>query len=387
MRISMGSFAGIRSSCLVAGMVLGLFSGASAQRTGPRGGIYDKPYLKEEGQVKVGGYVDMEFEYTDPADTSSKSRSTFDQHRLIPFLFAEITPALHFSTEIEFEHGANVDKGGEIKVEYMVLDYRFTDLAQFRTGILLAPVGRFNLVHDSPINDLTDRPLVDQLIIPTTLSEAGAGFFGTLYPSQTAVVSYEVYIVNGFDDGLIGAGDRVRVRSGRGSVGEDNNAAKSFVARVEYSPRLGIDFGLSTHVGKYDSAGSDVLTIVAMDAGLRRGPVEFMGELAQAETDRDHLGLPRQTQRGYYLQGNLHFLQDKLLPQSTFTGVVRYDWVDFGVRGTPDERVSRLTLGLNFRPVEKAVLKTDFQTNWTRLPGGPTERDNHRVFVSAAAYF
>ena len=168
---------------------------------------------------------------------------------------------------------------------------------------------------------------------------------------------------------------------------EDNNTAKAVTARVEYSPRLGIDLGLSTHVGKYDPQSTDVLTIVAMDAGFRRGPLEVAGELAQAQTDRDHLNLPRQTQRGYYLQGNLHFLQDKLKPQSTFTGVVRYDWVDFAVRGTPDERVSRLTFGLNYRPVEKAVLKTDFQTNWTREPGGRTERDNYRVFVSAAAYF
>ena len=382
-----GRLQGAVSGLLLASAILAMPAGASAQQTGVRGGIYDKPYLQEEGRVKVGGYVDMEFEYTDPADSGGISRSTFDQHRLIPFLFAEITPDLHFSTEIEFEHGANAETGGEVNVEYMVLDYRFADAVQFRTGIVLAPVGRFNLVHDSPVNDLTDRPLVDLAIIPTTLSEAGAGFFGTLYPSQFAVVNYEIYVVNGFDDDLLQAGDLVRVREGRGSVKEDNNAAKAVTARVEYSPRLGIDFGFSAHVGKYDPAGTDVLTVVAMDAGLRRGSVEFAGELAQAEVDRDHVGLPRQTQRGYYLQGNLHFLQDKIKPLSTFTGVVRYDWVDFAVRGTPDERISRLTFGVNYRPVEKAVLKTDFQTNWTRMPGGATERDNYRVMISAAAYF
>jgi hypothetical protein len=249
-------------------------------------------------------------------------------------------------------------------------------------------VGRFNLVHDSPVNDLTDRPLVDQHIIPTTLSEAGAGFFGTLYPSQLAVVNYEVYIVNGFNDGLItDSTGTVRVRDGRGSVKEDNNAAKSLTARVEYSPRLGVDLGLSTHVGKYDSDGTDLLTIFALDASLRRGPLELAGELAQAEADRDHLSLPRQTQRGFYLQSNVHFLQDKIKPQSTFTGVVRYDWVDFGVKGTPDKRISRLTFGVNYRPVEKAVFKTDFQTNWSRIPGSSTERDNYRIFVSASTYF
>ena len=292
---------------LVVTVFASMVSTASAQQTGTRGGIYDKPYLTEEGQVKVGGYVDMEFKYTDPAEGGAESKSTFDQHRLIPFLFAEITPDLHFSTEIEFEHGANAEKGGEVNVEYMVLDYRFTDALQFRTGIVLAPLGRFNLVHDSPAHDLTDRPLVDQTIIPTTLSEAGAGFFGTLYPSQQSVVNYEVYVVNGFDDGLLQGGDLVRVRDGRGSVSEDNNSAKSVTARVEYSPRLGIDVGLSAHVGRYDPMGTDLLTVVAVDAGVRRGPAELLGELAQAETDRDHLGLPRQTQRGFISRATCTF--------------------------------------------------------------------------------
>jgi hypothetical protein len=354
---------------------------------GPRGGIYDKPYLRGESPVKVGGYVDMEFSYTAQADDAASDQNKFDQRRLIPFLFAEITSNMHFSTEIEYEHGGNVEEGGEIKVEYMIIDYRFRDAFQFRSGILLSPLGKFNLIHDSPVNDLTERPLVDQQIIPTTLSEAGAGFFGTIYPSPMSVVNYEAYLVNGFDSSLIRDDSTVRVRSGRGRAGEDNNPNKAFVARVNWSPTLGLDLGLSTHLGKYHDTAQDMLTIFAVDVDYRRGPFEFLGELAQAETEREHLGLEKQTQRGYYGQANIHFLQDRLMPGSTFTGVVRYDWVDLGVKGTPDNRVSRLTFGLNFRPVEKALFKTDFQTNWTKAPGAETERDNYRFFASVATYF
>ena len=355
---------------------------------GPAGGILDKPYLQGENPVRVGGYVDMEYEYTAQALDGTPDDNTFDQHRLVPFLYAEITPAMHFSTEIEYEHGGNVDAGGEIKIEYMVLDYRFAETFNFRTGIILSPLGRFNLVHDSPVNDLTDRPLVDLQIIPSTLSEAGAGFYGTVYPSAMSVLDYEVYVVNGFDGGVIGGSDSlVRIRGGRGSLKADNNADKSLVARLNYSPFLGLGFGLSTHVGRFDDSGASLLTVVAVDGEYRRGPLELQGELAQLETDRDHLGLDRQTQRGYMLQANYHFLQNRLLPSSTFTGVVRYDWVDFGVKGSPDERISRLTFGLNFRPVEKAVFKTDFQTNWRKAPGAETERENYRFFASVAAYF
>lgn len=373
---------------LALGWAVAVLSGVALAQPGPRGGIYDKPYLEGDGAVKVGGYVDMEFLYTDPADTAAGTSSTFDQHRLIPFLFAEVTPKLHFSTEIEYEHGGNVEAGGEIVVEYMVVDYNFTDAFQARTGIILAPLGRFNLLHDSPLNDLTDRPLVDRVIIPTTLSEAGAGLFGVIYPSQMAVMNYEAYVVNGFDEGILADSlGTVRLRDGRGSVSADNNTSKSLVGRFNYSPRLGLDFGLSAHHGKYDDQAQDNITIVAADVELRRGPLEVLFEYAQASIERSHLGLSKQTQAGYYAQGNFHFLQDKLMPGSTFTGVVRWDWIDFGTKGTPDDRTSRLTFGLNFRPVEKAVFKTDFQTNWMEPAGGTNERINHRYLASVALYF
>ncbi len=355
---------------------------------GPRGGIYSKPYISGDNPVRMGGYADIEFIYDIPADASQSGANTFDQHRLIPFMFAEITDAMTFSTEIEYEHGGDVEKDGEIKVEYMIIDYRFTDPFQFRAGIVLSPLGRFNLVHDSPVNDLTDRPLVNRFIIPTTLSEAGAGLFGVAYPSDMAVFNYEVYVVNGFDEGIIvDTLGTVRVRSGRGSVKQDNNQNKSLVARTSYSPRLGLEIGLSAHHGKYDDGGTDNLTIVAIDAEFRRGPLELQLELAQVATERSHLGLSRQTQFGYYLQGNWHFLQDKLLAGSTFTGVIRWDWVDFGKKGDPDDKLARLTLGVNFRPVERAAFKLDLQTNWRESPGAPNARQDHRVLASVATYF
>jgi len=268
------------------------------------------------------------------------------------------------------------------------MDYKFADVIQARTGIILSPLGRFNLVHDSPLNDLTDRPLVDRVIIPTTLSEAGAGLFGVVYPSRLAVFNYEVYIVNGFDEGIIAdSAGTVRIRDGRGSVSSDNNTGKAVVARFDYSPRLGLDLGLSVHHGKYDDAGADNITLVAADLELRRGPAEILFEYAQAGVERSHLGMSHQTQVGYYLQGNLHFLQDKLMQGSTFTGVVRWEWINFAVKGSPDDRLSRLTFGLNFRPVEKAVFKTDFQTNWQEPSGGANTRQDHRFLASVALYF
>lgn len=366
-------------------------------------GIYGKPFVKRFGTgTAVGGYVDIE--YRNGVDDHT---STFDQHRLIPFLFAEITDRLHFGTEIEFEHGANLEVddgeaegGGEINVEFATLDYRVAEALNVRAGIILAPLGRFNLVHDSPVNDLTDRPLVSTFIEPTTLSEAGFGFFGTLYPSERSLVSYELYLVNGFTPGIFedeGGSVALRVRGGRGLRGEDNNSAKALVGRVAFSPFLGLEVGASAHTGKYAAdgdgfTGDERLTIWGLDATWQHGPAELLGEYGRVDADvptaLEALGAVG-TQDGYYLQANYHFGHGLIPPRatSTFTGVVRWDRVDFA-RGVDGDVVERLTLGLNWRPVEDAVFKTGFQWNWT-TPPGTTDRGeaNREVVISMATYF
>jgi hypothetical protein len=82
--------------------------------------------------------------------------------------------------------------------------------------------------------------------------------------------------------------------------------------------------------------------------------------------------------QGYYIQGNYHFMPEflkKWAPShftnaSTFTAVVRWEQVDTdtddrtktNVTGNRRE-LERLTLGLNFRPIEDTVFKFDWQFN------------------------
>ena len=82
-------------------------------------------------------------------------------------------------------------------LEFGTIDFLLTDWINWRGGFLLTPLGKLNLVHDSPLQDFTDRPLVDQLIIPTTLTDLGMGFFGTMYPSELSKLDYEIYVTNG----------------------------------------------------------------------------------------------------------------------------------------------------------------------------------------------
>lgn len=339
----------------------------SAQEHAPAtSGIYDKPYIERGGRgTSIGGYIDHELFWND-------KKKTFDQHRFIPFIYSEVSERIHVSAEIEFEHGGLVkgqgDSDGEIKLEFATVDITFGDKLTYRAGVILSPLGRFNLNHDSPLNDLTNRPLVARQIIPTTLSEAGMGFYGTFYPSEDILLGYEIYLVNGFNQASAAS-----LRSGRGSQKADNNEEKSLVGRLNASPFLGLDLGFSFHRGAYDDSGAENLTILALDGVYNRGPIEVKGELARASID----AVATDKRSGYYAQAAYHFLPGitKAFPNSIFTCTLRYDHIDLDA-----SKETRYTLGLNFRPEEETAIKLDYEIY-------DNDDDSNGLILSVASYF
>jgi len=373
----------------LAGMV-GMSSGvagAAATADRPPSPIYQKPFLLQ-GRASVGGYMDLEF-------LAGEGGSTFDQHHFVPFLYAEVSDRVHVASEIEYEHGGEVagdeETDGEIKIEFATVDLKAADVLNLRAGVILSPLGRLNLFHDAPMLDLTERPLVDRDVIPTTLSEAGLGFFGQIFPSEQLVLDYEAYLVNGFDDDAVDTSGVLQIRNARGSKKQDNNNSRAFVGRFGVSPRLGTEVGVSVHTGDYDREGATNLTIAALDVRFASGPVEFLGEGAMARGDyRDALGAGQTAESsGFYLEGRFHFLAGALgaLPQSVFTGVARLDYVDRDQTSDGNDQ-ERLTLGVNFRPTEETVLKNDIFFDRSRAMGATEWGDSGPSYrFSIATYF
>jgi hypothetical protein len=386
--------------------------------TGGGKSVYAKPFVSAP-KTTVGGYMDFQFRTFNSNTAGNGVSNTFDQQRFVPFFYSDITDRLKVAAELEIEHGIrekslNEDAGGiEISLEFAHLDYLINEKLNFRGGILLLPVGKFNLLHDSPLNDLTDRPLVNQFIIPTTLSETGAGFYGTFYPTRLSKLDYELYVTQGFngykndgtpvitsDAGLKDARQRV----GSNDDGLDNNPGKAVVSRVAFSPILGIEIGGSGYFGSYDPASKRPLSIWAVDWTFQRGPFELIGESSWVYVqdnnrtldggfalDSNGRPLPRRMD-GFYVQGNYHFLPEFLrrwaptyfTEASTFTAVVRWDDINTNSEFSDTAR-QRLTLGLNFRPVEDTVFKLDYQFNYE--DGKNNRIKNDGVVLSLATYF
>ena len=303
---------------LLSGVVWGLVAGnlpllcaetmdeKAADSRGPIQGpvgqnLYTKPVWRKMGRgTYVGGYAD--FQYSDPQNGKHK----FDAIRVVPFIYADIAPGLRFATEIEYEHGGVSDQAevsvstatgsgsgdlsGESKIEFAVLDYElWGEALGFRGGIVLVPIGKFNLAHDSPINDLNDRPLVSQFILPTTFSESGAGIFGTFYPLDPCKLDYQFYVTQGFNGGADGAkiSSSNGLRDARSKLSSDNNEGFGYTGRLGISPFLGSDIGASFYSSTYDDAGQNALTILALDWGFQWRFLELLGEYANASIRKD----------------------------------------------------------------------------------------------------
>ena len=386
--------------------------------TGLQGGrtIYARPFVKAPKTI-IGGYIDFTISDCDGkpgakhnANGSRDCRNgiDFDQERFVPFFYSQVTDRLSVAAELEIEHGGpQGNQGdGDIKMEFATMDYRFNDAFNLRGGIILMPMGRFNLIHDSPLNDLPLRPMVSRLILPSTFAESGVGFYGTFYPTALSKIDYEFYLTNGFngDDGQFSVEEGSGLRSARGSFQKDNNRNKAIASRVSFSPMLGVEMAGSVHHGQWnneDEPEDHYLTLLAIDGNLQRGPFDIQGEAAWAHAEgsgtytrragttfftQDTTGATRrqhvqegdtsyvvpENMFGYYVQLNYHFMPGALtrtLPSffgqdSTFTSIVRWGQVDTNTDDDSNPNsIDRLTLGLNFRPIEDSVLKLAYTFN------------------------
>jgi hypothetical protein len=401
--------------------------------------VYAKPFVAAPKAI-VGGYMDIQYRTHrkgiletgfDSLRNGQGTTNGFDQQRFVPFIYADITEHVKFASELEIEHGIRAADEFEISLEFAHIDYLVHELMNLRAGILLIPIGKFNLLHDSPLNDLTDRPLVSRFVIPSTLSETGAGIYGTFYPGRTGKLDYEVYFTTGPCGYNKNGSPRVTEETGTkdarqrkcGSAdGLDVNNGKTVSGRLAYSPMLGVEVAGSGYFGNQSPSSYNPLSIYAVDWTLQRGPFELIGEAAWAYARGNSRAIPGssfgpapgslltgvntlnpaatppQRLEGFYIQGNYHFMPSfltKLSPRrfgegSTFTAVIRYDRVNLNLdnKGENAGELEQISFGLNYRPIEDAVIKMSYQYMPKAFDPNSEQRIHDSAFViSAATYF
>ena len=387
------------SACVVIVLAL-LTTGAAAgqqpdtlppERPFVPGGVYDKPYLTNLlGRTALGGYAEAHARY-ERVDGVTEELG-FDAKRFNLFTATRVSDFVRIGAELEIEEG-----GEELKLEYAAIDVLLHPALAVRGGMILAPLGRFNLAHDSPRNEFTDRPLVSTEILGVALSEAGLGVLGLLPAGGSARITYELYAVNGFGDALLlEAEGGTRLPLGRQGFG-DTNRSPAFVGRLAASPRTGWELGVSAHHGAYNVFEQDGLqmddrrdlTIAVLDLELEGAGVRVHGEAARAWIDLPPSlgGLFADAQSGFYIEAAATFGRGWVgaMPASTFAWKARVDAVDFD-RGRRGDSVEQLSVGLNFRPTSDTALKLDYVRGRSFDPFN-NRADHASVLFSLATYF
>src|SRR3990170_1760689 len=328
------------------------------------------PQTEQMSTPPYAGYMEMHL------NTARAEPSLLDFHRFVLLFGHSFSPRMKFWSELEIEHGfiEGGEASGEVAVEQAFLDFFLKPQLNFRTGILLVPVGIVNERHEPPSFFGVERPFVDTVLIPSTWFDAGFGIHGDLGRG----FSYKLYAMAPPDAAGFSAGEGIRGGRQHGLFSVFNSPGVT--GRVEYRgvPRLtlGTSF-FSANTGFSFPNLDPQLNLLDFDARYRRGRAEFRGQFAQywlSQSGDLNRTIELQTginpnvaksSLGYYLEAGYH-----LLPFTQTADVApffRYEQFNTqhrmasGFTALPQFDRSAYTLGLTFRPHPDIAIKTDYQ--------------------------
>lgn len=336
---------------------------ADAQQYG-LGPAASKVYRAEPG-VSIGGYGELLYQNPDGAV------ATADSLRAVVYTGYKFDDRVLFNSELEVEH-ANLERGGNVELEFAYLDYLIRPELNVRGGFVLMPVGLTNELHEPTAFLGARRPVVEQHILPTTWSELGGGVFGDIGP-----VSYRAYLTTGLDAAGFGAEEGLREgRQGGGKAKAEDWAA---VARVDWHPIEGALLGGSVYRGGSGQGagfrGAVTMTEAHAQATFRgvtlRGlysrasvgdaaAINALNGLTGDESVGSRLG-------GWYVEGGYDIASIFGRGEMTLTPYARYEALDTqrrvpaGFARNPANDQSILTIGFAFKPISQTVIKIDWQ--------------------------
>jgi len=343
-----------------------------------------KVYRVKRG-LSVGGYGEMLVQnFDEEQDDGAPSGRTdeADFLRAVLYFGYKFGDRIVFNSEVEIEHattGEGDDEKGEVSLEFAYLDFLVHKSFNVRAGLLLAPLGFVNELHEPPLFHGARRPEVETQLIPSTWRDNGAGVFGEFGP-----FSYRLYAMAGLDGTLLSASN---LRGGRQQGTHSNMEDVAFAGRIDLSGVPGLLAGVSAFTGDtgFDNFEGGRLTLWDAHADWKWKGLELRGLYARAlvsdagavnaaHLDEDGASAPLlgtasvgERLSGWYGQiaydvlAPLEGTQQQLLP------FVRYERLDTQRRVPPGfasadatERAI-VTGGLTYKPIPNVAVKVDYQ--------------------------
>ena len=182
----------LRAGLFVVVAFAGLIAGARADESNKSSGLdYQLGSGLHIGNTgfTLGGYATASY------DNLSGDASRFSLDNLSMFVWWEGPGRWKFFSEVEYENFADIHKESQgqddyLSLERLYVDYALTATSTIRLGKSLTPVGRWNLIHATPLVWTTSRPLLTTLAFPTNMT--GLMVTGTV-PSIGNGLEYSIY--------------------------------------------------------------------------------------------------------------------------------------------------------------------------------------------------
>src|SRR5260370_27874304 len=144
--------------------------------------------LLRTDRITIGGYGDFQFRESSISERADGGGTpTFQNTRFVLGVAAVLAERQNivFNSEIEYEFGSR-----EIDLEQAFVEWKVRPEFAFRSRIFVPPLLRFNVYHDSNLNLLTIRPLINHFIVPTAYRDAGVGVRGRIGLPHKMKLSY-----------------------------------------------------------------------------------------------------------------------------------------------------------------------------------------------------
>ncbi|RDY60961.1 hypothetical protein [Flagellimonas nanhaiensis] len=322
--------------------------------------------------VTVGAYGEML--YNQPEGQNGE----LDVQRLVVLFGYRFDDRTQFVTEIEFEHVE------EVFVEQAFVNYNAAPNFNVRGGLMLVPMGIINEFHEPTTFNGTERPALDNAIVPTTWRELGVGVTGRF---NSISLGYQAYLFNGFksteSDGEGGINGKLRgsngLRGGRQKGIQSTIDSPNLSTKLDYYGIPGLRLGFSTYFGRTQAEdeieqfdGADIgITMLGLDARYAYQKFTARGQFIHASlSDTDaynnltgsNLG---STLQGWYLEGAYNVLPvGKRQKLFAFARYEKYDThadTEGGLMRNEAYDRTDVTTGLTYHIAPGVVVKGDYQ--------------------------
>ena len=222
----------------------------------------------KSAQTVISGYGEATYQH----DFKYKN-STINLARAVLFVGHQFNKKISFFSELEVEND-KVEGGGskgEVGMEQAYLKFTLNPRQYIVAGLFLPRIGITNENH-LPVNFYgTERPLVEQLIIPTTWREIGVGFYGQ---AATLPLAYSVALISGLNSENFVHGTGFADGRSEGQLATGNNLALTASLRAFAGD---FQFQVSGYAGGTTGIGAYQADSLHLQSGTFGSPM-YLGE-------------------------------------------------------------------------------------------------------------